>query len=89
MTEPNDGIFAPICLAQDSLGHLIGSSNQQMFMYIESPYLSDLHEGLIHVCSSVAILQVCLRQFVLLDELSVEIPEQEKNRGVVFWKGGD
>ena len=56
-------------------------------MSIESPYLADLHEWLIHVCSSIAILQVCLRQFVFLDELSVEIPEQEKNRGLVVVVG--
>ena len=84
VTEPNNAIFTTILLAHNSLSHLTGSTN----VHVESPYLSDLHERLVHVCSSVAILQVCLRQFVLLDELSVEIPEQEKNEGVVVGKGG-
>lgn len=43
-----------------------------------SRYLSNLHEGFVHVHSPVAVLQVRFRQFVLLDELSVEIPAKRR-----------
>lgn len=41
-------------------------------------YLSYLHKWFVHVNPSVAILQVCLCQFVLLDELCVEVPTLER-----------
>lgn len=40
-------------------------------------YLSNLHQRFVHIDSSVAILQICLGQFVLLYKLCIEVP----NRG--------
>lgn len=43
-------------------------------------HLPDLHERFVHVHSPVAVLEVCLCEFVLLDELSVEVPARGARR---------
>lgn len=43
-------------------------------MWWHNAYLSDLHQGLVHIHASVSVLQVCFGQLVLLNKLCVKVP---------------